>query len=77
MPLIPNEVAEITFGLNPISALIRRGWKIRVSLSGADKDTFARIPLTGRPSVEIMLGGEQASFIEIPLKVRPESQSSK
>ena len=77
MPLIPGEVAEITFGLNPISALIRCGWKIRVSLSGADKDTFARIPLTGNPSVEIMLGGEQASFIEIPLKVRPESQSSK
>jgi len=68
MPLIPGEVAEITFGLNPISALIRRGWKVRVSLSGADKDTFARIPLTGSPSVEIMIGGDQASFIEIPIK---------
>jgi predicted acyl esterase len=61
-------VAEITFGLNPISALIRRGWKVRVSISGADKDTFARIPLTGSPSVEIMIGGDQASFIEIPIK---------
>ena len=76
MPLIPGEVAELTFGLNPISALIRRGWSLRVSISGADKDTFMRIPLTGSPSVEILLGGEQASFIEIPLKIRPDSQSS-
>jgi putative CocE/NonD family hydrolase len=68
MPLIPGEVAEIAFGLNPISALIRRGWKVRVSISGADKNTFARIPLTGSPSVEIMIGGDQASFIEIPIK---------
>jgi putative CocE/NonD family hydrolase len=76
MPLIPGEVTEITFGLNPISALIRRGWSLRVSISGADKGTFARIPLTGSPNVEILLGGEQPSFIEIPLKGRPESQSS-
>jgi putative CocE/NonD family hydrolase len=76
MPLIPNEVAELTFGLNPVSALIRRGWSLRVSISGADKGTFARIPLTGSPSVEILLRGEQSSFIEIPLKGRPESQSS-
>ncbi|MFN8383524.1 MAG: CocE/NonD family hydrolase [Anaerolineales bacterium] len=68
MPLIPNEVAEITFGLNPISALIRRGWKIRASISGADKDTFKQIPVSGSPSVEIMIGGDQASFIEIPIK---------
>ncbi|MBI5963652.1 MAG: CocE/NonD family hydrolase [Chloroflexi bacterium] len=68
MPLIPGEVAELTFGLNPISALIRRGWKLRVSISGADKDTFMRIPTAGSPTVEILLGGETASFIEIPIK---------
>jgi predicted acyl esterase len=70
-------VAEITFGLNPISALIRRGWSLRVSISGADKDTFMRIPLTGSPSVEILLGGEQASFIEIPIAKRPDRSPSK
>jgi uncharacterized protein len=69
MPLVPGEVAELTFGLNPISALIRRGWKVRVSISGADKDTFKQIPASGgNPSVEIMIGGDQASFIEIPIK---------
>jgi len=75
-PLLPGQAAELTFGLNPISALLGRGWRLRVSISGADKDTFARIPAEGSPRVEIMLGGENASFLEIPIKVRPESQSS-
>lgn len=75
-PLLPGQPAELTFGLNPISALLRRGWRLRVSISGADQDTFARIPAEGSPNVEILLGGETASLIEIPMKVRPESQSS-
>ncbi|MFH2040223.1 MAG: CocE/NonD family hydrolase [Chloroflexota bacterium] len=68
MPLKPGEVTELTFGLNPISALIRSGWRLRVSITGADKDTFQRFPTTGNPSLDIMLGGETASFIEIPIK---------
>ena len=68
MPLVPGETAELTFGLNPISALIRSGWRLRVSIAGADKDTFLRIPATGTPRVDILLGGETASFIEIPIK---------
>jgi putative CocE/NonD family hydrolase len=68
IPLIPGEVAELTFHLNPISALIRRRWKLRVSITGADKDTFKRVPATGSPSVEILIGGEQASFIDIPIR---------
>jgi putative CocE/NonD family hydrolase len=74
--LLPGQKAELTFGLNPLSALVRRGWRLKVSVSGADKDTFARIPAIGSPRVEILLGGQAASLIEIPIKVRPESQSS-
>ncbi|MBP8000998.1 MAG: CocE/NonD family hydrolase [Chloroflexi bacterium] len=70
LPLVPGDVAELTFGLNPISALLRRDWRLRVSLTGADKDTFQQIPATGRPGVQILIGGEQASFIEIPQKLR-------
>jgi putative CocE/NonD family hydrolase len=73
MPLVPGETAELTFGLNPISVLIRSGWKVRVSIAGADKDTFTRIPAAGRPNVEILIGGGTASFIEIPFIVRSES----
>ncbi|MEI7848964.1 MAG: CocE/NonD family hydrolase [Chloroflexota bacterium] len=66
MPLVPGEWAELNFGLNPISALIRAGWHLRVSVAGADKDTFLRIPAVGQPEVEIGLGGELASYLEIP-----------
>ena len=72
-PLIPGQPEQLTFGLNPISALVRRGWRLRVSVSGADKDTFGRIPAEGIPTVAIQLGGENASCIEIPMKVRAES----
>jgi putative CocE/NonD family hydrolase len=68
MPLVPGEWAELNFGLNPISALIRAGWHLRVSVAGADKDTFQRIPVVGQPEVEIALGGERSSRLEIPFK---------
>lgn len=69
-PLVPGEVAEVTFGLQPIAALIRRGWRLRVAIAGADHDTFQRIPATGSPTVDVMMGGEQASFIDLPLRAR-------
>jgi uncharacterized protein len=69
--LNPGEMAELAFGLNPISALIRRGWRLRVSISGADQDTFARIPAEGFPKINIFLGGENASFIDVPAREYP------
>ncbi len=68
LPLIPGEIAELTFGLNPISVLVKQGWRIKVSIAGADNDTFLAIPTNGFPSVEIIFGGVNASFIEIPIK---------
>ena len=67
-PLVPGEVTEMTFGLNPISALLRRGWRLRVSVSGADKHTFLQIPDSGTTAIEIFLGGENASYLEVPIK---------
>jgi uncharacterized protein len=70
LPLVPGETAELAFGLSPISALVRRGWRLRVAIACADKDTFVRIPADGTPEVEVLLGGEMASFIELPVKER-------
>jgi putative CocE/NonD family hydrolase len=44
LPLVPGEVAELTFELLPTSYLFKRGHSIRVSLAGADKDHFAILP---------------------------------
>jgi putative CocE/NonD family hydrolase len=44
MPLVPGEIAELTFDLLPTSYVFKRGHAIRVAVAGADKDHFAIIP---------------------------------
>jgi predicted acyl esterase len=44
LPLIPGEVAEIQFDLQPVSYMFKRRHTIRVALAGAVKDNFDIIP---------------------------------
>lgn len=67
LPLKPGEVAEITFGLFPISALVRKGHSIRIAIAGADKDTFARIPADGTPVLTFARNQVHASRIDLPV----------
>jgi putative CocE/NonD family hydrolase len=39
-PLLPGEVAELTFEILPTSYLFKRGHSIRLALAGADRDHF-------------------------------------
>jgi putative CocE/NonD family hydrolase len=41
-PMVPGEVAKVTFPVFPLAALIRRGHRLRVSLAGADRSVFRR-----------------------------------
>lgn len=66
-PLPINTATTITFGLQPTSVLIRKGHQIRVAIGGADKYTFAPISATHPPQYKILYGGEQASFIQLPI----------
>lgn len=66
-PMVPNEVAKISFGLLPTSVLIRKGHRIRIAIAGADKDTFVRIPKVGTPNIAIARNENHASFIELPI----------
>jgi putative CocE/NonD family hydrolase len=71
MPLIPGEVAEITFGLNPTSVLIKEGHRIRVSIAGHDEGTFPRIPAEGTPILTVARNRVHPSCIDLPIvKVR-------
>ncbi len=65
--LMPGEVAELKFALFPISALLRKGHRIRIAIAGADKDTFHRIPASGDPLIHIHYGGIYPSSIELPV----------
>lgn len=73
-PLVPNEIAELKFGLLPTSVLIRKGHRIRVAIAGHDRSVFARVPLDGTPTISLARNKQHASFIELPV-VRAASQA--
>jgi putative CocE/NonD family hydrolase len=66
MPLIPGEVAELTFGLLPTSVLIRKGHRIRVAIAGHDQGTFPRIPSDHVPEISVLRNRLHASYIDLP-----------
>jgi putative CocE/NonD family hydrolase len=66
-PMPVGEMVELTFGLLPTSALIRRGHRVRVAIAGADADTFARIPSQGTPTWQISRSAVLASCVRLPI----------
>jgi putative CocE/NonD family hydrolase len=66
-PMLPGEVAEVTFALHPTSVLFRKGHRIRIALAGADADTFARIPAEGTPEWTVERAPGRASHIDLPV----------
>src|SRR5215216_3525035 len=64
MPLVPGGLAELKFGLQPISVLVKKGHRLRVAIAGHDKDTFARIPAEGTPTIAVQRSSRGRSMIE-------------
>jgi putative CocE/NonD family hydrolase len=67
MPLVPAQIAELKFGLQPTSILIRKGHRLRIAIAGADKNSFARIPTEGAPTISVARNQKNASWIELPV----------
>ena len=69
MPLVPGEIAEISFDLWATSVLIREGHRIRVAVAGADADTFLRYPRDGGvPTLSVQRNVAYPSAIVLPMK---------
>jgi uncharacterized protein len=66
--MVPGEMTKITFGLLPVSALVRRGHRIRVAVAGHDEGTFPRVPTVGSPIWTVSRTHLYPSSIELPLK---------
>ena len=64
-PMVPGEVAEVSFKLWPTSVLVKKGHSIRIAIAGADKSTFDRIPKNGTPTLTIHRSENQPSFITL------------
>ena len=67
--LVPGHPATLTFPLLPTSVLFRRGHRIRISIAGADKDSFARLPAAseGAVAITVVRGGDEPSFVDLPV----------
>lgn len=66
VPLVPGQVAELTFDLLPTSYLFKKGHSIRVALAGADKDHFI-IPAGEPPMVQFYRDRIHSSRIMLPV----------
>jgi putative CocE/NonD family hydrolase len=69
LPLVPGEVAELSFELWATSVLIREGHSLRIAVAGADKDSFLRYPRNGEvPTITVERNSMYSSHVSIPVR---------
>ena len=66
-PLVPGEIVELVFDLLPTSNLFDAGHRIRITITGADADTYLTVPLNPPPTVSFYRNTAHASFIVLPI----------
>ena len=71
--LQPGVAETVRFALLPVSWTLQPGSRLRVAIAGADADHFAQVPHGRPPRLEFTLGGEHASFIDLPLRAAARS----
>ena len=69
-PLVPGQRAQLRFALLPTSVLIEKGHRLRIAIAGADRDTFPRIPASGRPVITVARNSVHISGVELPILAR-------
>lgn len=65
-PLVPGEIARLTFDLLPTSYLFQPGHRIRIAIAGADASHFAILPGCA-PTVRVYRSRMHASRIDLPV----------
>lgn len=65
-PIEPGATFTITIELHALSAVIPKGYRLRVALAGADADTFARYPAQGDPVYTVFRSAALPSWIDLP-----------
>ncbi|PCI53310.1 MAG: hypothetical protein COB36_12785 [Alphaproteobacteria bacterium] len=69
-PMVPGVAENIVVPLYNISVLIPKGYRIRIAIAGADRDTFARVPDEGMPVFTINRSRTHPSFVDLPQRWR-------
>jgi putative CocE/NonD family hydrolase len=68
--LVLGEMVELVFDLNPTSYLFRQGSRIRVTITGGEKNTYQQptgFNFQEPPTITVYGGGAQASFVSLPV----------
>ena len=65
-PLMPGEVAKLSFDLLPTSYLFKQDHRIQLTIAGADKDHFAMLP-DKNPTFTIHRSKQYPSHLELPV----------
>lgn len=65
--LTPGEMALLTFTLLPISIRIPRGYRLRLAIAGADRDTFEPASDTDGAVLTIGCGRRFSSYLDLPV----------
>jgi predicted acyl esterase len=66
---MPTGIAQLLrFSLLPVSWTFLAGSRIRLSIAGADADHCERIPADGPVVLKLFRGGNEASFLNLPLR---------
>lgn len=66
-PLNPGEPAILEFTMQPISARVPAGFRLRVCLAGSDKTNFATVPADGMPPQLDFHHGPAGCYIDLPI----------
>ncbi|SCK08547.1 hypothetical protein VAR608DRAFT_0255 [Variovorax sp. HW608] len=70
-PLVPGQSAILEFALQPISALLPKGYCVRVVLAGSNKTRFEMVPADGTPPLlNFNRGGGNGCYIDLPIVQR-------
>lgn len=70
LPLEPGQPAELAVAMQPISAYLRRGQRLRLGLAGHDAATFSRVPEVGHPELLVHRSAALSSWISLPVLTR-------
>lgn len=66
-PIIPSAITEISFDLLPLSVLLKKGQRIRMTIAGADCDTFQPFVNAEHSIFEVQRNQLFYSWIDIPM----------
>jgi uncharacterized protein len=66
-PLVPGRMTELVFDLEPTSILFHTGNRIRLTITGADKDTYDTPIQKRAPTLWISRARQHASYVDLPI----------